>query len=167
MRKTGLDGRELRDVQRALKKLSPKNDKRLKQNIRAALKKSAKPMVTALKQEITKTYKKNSKGQLKKSIAAIAAKRERNGVAVYVGARVKNAFRAKDKTGFYFYFLSERGFTTGFSKKGQKRKKGPKYDPDNLLAKMPQHENAVYQQIDTQVQDIIARKCLKLGFNFG
>lgn len=167
MRQSGFNKKELREVQRALKKLSPKNDRRLKQNIRTALKRSAKPMVKGLKDEIKKTYTKNSTGQLRKSIAAIPARKERNGVAVYVGARVKGAFKAKDKTGFYFYFLSESGYTTGFSKKGVKRKKGPQRDPDNLLAKMPQYEGAVYSQVDGQIQDVIARKCLKLGFNFG
>ena len=59
----GWNKQELADVQRALKKLSPKDDKNLERIARMALKKAAKPMVNQLRNEI-KNSKLDDTGQI-------------------------------------------------------------------------------------------------------
>ena len=159
----GWNKQELAEVRRALKKLSPKDDKNLERIARMALKKAAKPMVNKLKDEITKN-KLDDTGQMRKSISAIPVKKR--GIAVYVGPRVKGAFKSKDKSGFYFYFL-EHGFTLGRTPKGKKRKKGPKFAAENMLDSLTTSQNEVYQNFKKELETIIMKRCLKNGFNFG
>tara|TARA_R110002020_G_scaffold154529_9_gene334430 strand:- start:827 stop:1336 length:510 start_codon:yes stop_codon:yes gene_type:complete len=154
---------ELREVRRALKKLSPRDDKNLERIARMALKKAAKPMVSKLRSEIQNKGLDDT-GQLRKSIAAIPVKS--GGIAVFVGPRVKGAFKSKDKSGFYFYFL-EHGFTLGRTKKGKKRKEGAQYQGENMLDSLQGSEGAVYQNFKKELETIIMKRCLKLGFNFG
>tara|TARA_R110000796_G_scaffold67995_2_gene155973 strand:- start:1917 stop:2426 length:510 start_codon:yes stop_codon:yes gene_type:complete len=159
----GWNKQELADVQRALKKLSPKDDKNLERIARMALKKAAKPMVNQLRNEI-KNSKLDDTGQMRKSIAAIPVKKK--GIAVYVGPRVKGAYKSEDKSGFYFYFL-EHGFTLGRTAKGKKRKKGEKFQAENMLDNLVGSEDAVYQNFKKELETIIMKRCLKNGFNFG
>ena len=153
---------ELREVRRALKKLSPRDDKNLERIARMALKKAAKPMVDQLRSEIQHSGLDDT-GQMRKSIAAITSKK---GIAVFVGPRVKGAFKSKDKSGFYFYFL-EHGFTLGRTPKGKKRKDGPKFQAENMLDSLAGSEGAVYQNFKGELETIIMKRCLKYGFNFG
>ncbi len=159
----GWNKRELQEVRRALKKLSPKDDKHLERIARMALKKAAKPMVEKLRSEI-KSSNLDDTGQMRKSIAAIPVKKK--GIAVYVGPRVKGAFKSKDKSGFYFYFL-EHGFTLGRTAKGKKRKAGPQYDAENLLDELEPMQGEVYNNFKSELETIIMKRCIKYGFNFG
>lgn len=159
----GWNEKELREVRRALKKLSPKDDKHLERIARMALKKAAKPMVNMLRAEI-QNKKLDDTGQLRKSIAAIPVKKR--GIAVFIGPRVKGAFKSKDKSGFYFYFL-EHGFTTGRTKKGEKRKKGGRFQAEDMLDSLHGSEGAVYNNFKGELETIIMKRCLKYGFNFG
>lgn len=158
----GWNREQLAEVRRALKKLSPKDDKNLERIARMALKKAAKPMVDQLKKEI-ENAKIDDTGQMKKSIAAISNKKR--GIAVYVGPRVKGAYKSKDKSGYYFYFL-EHGFTTGLTPKGKKRKEGDQYPAENLLENLNESAPEVYNKFKTELETIIMKRCVKYGFSF-
>lgn len=159
----GWNKEELRAVRQALKKLSPKDDKNLERIARMALKKASKPLVNMLRSEIVNNQLDDT-GQLKKSIAAIPVKKQ--GIAVYIGPRVKGAFKSKDKSGFYFYFL-EHGFTLGRTPKGKKRKEGPQFQGENMLDVLEGNTDAVYHNFKKELETIIYKRCLKNGFNFG
>ena len=159
---SGWNKKELREVQRALKKLSPRNDIKLNGIIGDALKKSASPMVTALKNEI-KSNNLDDTGQMRRSIAAIKAKKTKNGAAVYVGPRVKGAYRSMDKTGFYFYFL-EHGFKSGY---GKSKERTNYYKGENMLEEIKSTEPQVLSKLKPNIDIILARRCKKLGFNYG
>ena len=99
-----IDPAELKSLIRDLEKLNM-SDSKNKTLLRQGMRKAAKPILQELKNIVPVESK-----QLKKSLAIINGK-NRRGVApsVFIGPRVKKSFAAKDKSGFYFYFL-EYGF---------------------------------------------------------
>jgi len=115
-----IDKKELKQIINDLDKLFPDSDTKLRNTLRSALRKAARPLVPAIRSEIDKGLKpfsswentrgkraeKAHTGQLKRSIAIISGKTSRGRKpAVYIGPRVKGDYEAKNKTGFYFYFL--------------------------------------------------------------
>jgi hypothetical protein len=65
------------------------------------MRKAMKPMLAKLKELVPVKTK-----QLRKSLAIINGKSRGNSFpAVYAGPRVKGAYKSKDKSGFYMYFL--------------------------------------------------------------
>ena len=99
-----IDPAELKSLIRDLEKLNM-SDSKNKTLLRQGMRKAAKPILQELKSIVPVESK-----QLRKSLAIINGK-NRKGVApsVFIGPRVKKSFAAKDKSGFYFYFL-EYGF---------------------------------------------------------
>lgn len=99
-----IDPAELKSLIRDLEKLNM-SDSKNKTLLRQGMRKAAKPILQELKNIVPVESK-----QLRKSLAIINGK-NRRGVApsVFIGPRVKKSFAAKDKSGFYFYFL-EYGF---------------------------------------------------------
>lgn len=95
-----IDEKELKQIINDLDKLLPHN-RGTKTIVKQAMRKAMKPMLAKLKDLVPVKTK-----QLKKSLAIISGKARANIFpAVYVGPRVKNAYKSKDKSGFYMYFL--------------------------------------------------------------
>ena len=95
-----IDQAELKSLIRDLEKLNM-SDSKNKTLLRQGMRKAAKPILQELKNIVPVESK-----QLRKSLAIIHGKSKRNAMpAVYVGPRVKNAYKSKDKSGFYMYFL--------------------------------------------------------------
>ena len=99
-----IDQQQLNSLIKDLEKLNM-SDSKNKTLLRQGMRKAAKPILQELKNIVPVESK-----QLRKSLAIINGK-NRRGVApsVFIGPRVKKSFAAKDKSGFYFYFL-EYGF---------------------------------------------------------
>ena len=99
-----IDQQQLNSLIKDLEKLNM-SDSKNKTLLRQGMRKAAKPILQELKNIVPVKSK-----QLRKSLAIINGK-NRRGVApsVFIGPRVKKSFAAKDKSGFYFYFL-EYGF---------------------------------------------------------
>ena len=99
-----IDKQQLNALIKDLEKLNM-SDSKNKTLLRQGMRKAAKPILQELKNIVPVESK-----QLRKSLAVINGK-NRKGVApsVFIGPRVKKSFAAKDKSGFYFYFL-EYGF---------------------------------------------------------
>ena len=99
-----IDKQQLNALIKDLEKLNM-SDSKNKTLLRQGMRKAAKPILQELKNIVPVESK-----QLRKSLAIINGK-NRRGVApsVFIGPRVKKSFAAKDKSGFYFYFL-EYGF---------------------------------------------------------
>ena len=95
-----IDENELREIRRELEDILPPK-RGVKTILKQAMHKAMKPMLEKLKNLVPVETK-----QLRKSLAIIHGKSKRNAMpAVYVGPRVKNAYKSKDKSGFYMYFL--------------------------------------------------------------
>ena len=95
-----IDENELKSLIRFMEKLKL-SDSQTKVKLRQGMRKAAKPILQELKNIVPVESK-----QLRKSLAIIHGKSKRNAMpAVYVGPRVKNAYKSKDKSGFYMYFL--------------------------------------------------------------
>ena len=99
-----IDQQQLNSLIKDLEKLNM-SDSKNKTLLRKGMRKAAKTILQELKNIVPVESK-----QLRKSLAIINGK-NRKGVApsVFIGPRVKKSFAAKDKSGFYFYFL-EYGF---------------------------------------------------------
>ena len=95
-----IDENDLKEIIRDLEDILPPK-RGTKTIVRQAMRKAMKPMLAKLKELVPVKTK-----QLRKSLAIINGKsRGINFPAVYVGPRVKNAYKSKDKSGFYMYFL--------------------------------------------------------------
>jgi hypothetical protein len=91
-----IDEKELRGLVKDLESLNM-SDTRNKTLLRQGMRKASKPLLQELKSLVPKDT-----GRLRKSLAVINGK-NRKGVppSVYVGPRVKGAYRDKSKSGFY------------------------------------------------------------------
>ena len=114
------DKNELKQIVQSLDQLFPDSDTKLRMQLRTAMRKAAVPIRSAIRTNIDSALLSLSKwknlrgkraseaqtGQMKKSIAIINGKVSRGRKpSVYIGPRVKGAWAAESKTGFYFYFL--------------------------------------------------------------
>jgi len=127
-----IDEKELKNLIKDLESLNM-SDNRNKSLLKQGMRKAAKPLLQELKSLVPK-----SSGVLRKSLAVINGK-NRKGVppSVYVGPRVKGAYRDKSKSGFYFFFL-EYGFYG---------KTGKRYLDKAANSKGPQAQNDVINQV--------------------
>ena len=79
---------------------------------KALWRKIAKPALNAAKSKVPKKT-----GQLKNSIGFFTTRKSKNFMGLYLGPRVKKAFRSKEKSGFYGAFI-EYGDEVMFFGKG-------------------------------------------------
>ena len=135
-----INEQDLKRIQRDLHNLFPASDTKLKNTLRSALRNAAKPMVKDLKGRVPKDT-----GRLRKSIALINGKtRKGQHPTVYVGPRVKGAFKSKERSGWYFYILNY----------GSKKVKPGKYLDKTYNAKKDQ----VASDVVNQVENVIAKR---------
>ena len=108
-----IDEKELRGLVKDLESLNM-SDTRNKTLLRQGMRKAAKPLLQELKSLVPKDT-----GRLRKSLAVINGK-NRKGVppSVYVGPRVKGAFKSKEKSGYYGAWV-EYGAEVMFGGKGK------------------------------------------------
>ena len=139
-----VDQKELNQIINDLEKLLPPK-RGTKTIVRQAMRKAMKPMLAKLKELVPVKTK-----QLRKSLAIINGKSRGNSFpAVYAGPRVKGAYKSKDKSGYYMFFL-EYGTT--------------KIQGMRLFDKAKSStEQQVYNSIIPSLRSIIDRRFKKKG----